>query len=223
MDDHTKDVLYQFSNMMTFKRDNQMKKIVLLICLMFSVSTYALDTPAGWNDLTPAQQAEINLSIVKKIEQVQVTKAAAETASTSTLKDSIPNAKEMDNYVILGQHIGQAFGGAAKEIGVQVNDFVNTPVGLLTILLIIWHFMGIMLIHIIFGLLTFILGLFMINKWYKQTIKTNEKFDPNLVDRFGRSRRVSITYDSDAPKYTVIAGISSGILLIVCLAIAFTW
>lgn len=136
-----------------------MKKFLLIkmILLSFMASgLFALTSQnlsdAGFNNLTTVQQAEI----LKQVGQL----------NDQSLMHKINNSnpEEIDQWVNIGSNIGKGLVGAAKELGVQVNEFSETKVGQLTILLIVWNIMGNMIVHFIGGILVWIIGFFSI--WF---------------------------------------------------------
>lgn len=136
-----------------------MKKFLLIkmILLSFMASgLFAINSQdlgeAGFNSLSTTQQAEILRQVGQLKDQSLMTK--------------INNADpaEIDQWVNIGSNIGKGLVGAAKELGVQVNEFSETKVGQLTIMLIVWNIMGNMIVHFIGGILVWIIGFFSI--WF---------------------------------------------------------
>lgn len=159
-----------------------MKK--LLVGLMLStvslfaaaqISSQSLEQ-AGFNKLSETQKAEIVAHIAKNNEQ----------------KTDLADAKQLEvkaeKWVDLGERMGKMLGGAAKEVGVAVNDFVKTPVGQLTMLLIVWSYVGNALVHIFGGVFIIIVGLLMCMYWARRSINVSTEYDQEKVDIFGRAR-----------------------------------
>lgn len=154
-----------------------MKLIIMLICLMSSLTANALTTDAvssaGWNNLSPSQQAEV----IKQIADTNVTN-----------KVQIADPQQFNQWVTLGEHIGQVFGGAAKEIGIATAEFIKTPIGFVTAAIIIGHFVGGVLMHICGAIVILIAGLSFV-RWHSQKIRTIDiRYSTDKVDIFGRSR-----------------------------------
>ncbi len=118
--------------------------VILALCVL-SVPAFAYvpPSPPGWDKLTDLQKAEINKQVA----------LAAEQAVSPTL-----DIQKVDEYVALGERIGKMMGGAAKELGVAVNAFVETPVGKWTMAMIVWKFMGNALIHVFGGVVILTVG-----------------------------------------------------------------
>jgi hypothetical protein len=123
-----------------------MKLKILIITLALTASAFAaidvrtIDS-AGFDKLTEAQKAALVQQVTQQV--------AGNTDTTS--------AEKLNEWVDLGTKIGKGLAGAAKETGVAVNDFALSPVGRLTTILIVWHFIGNSLLHV-FGA-TVLLGI----------------------------------------------------------------
>lgn len=78
-------------------------------------------------------------------------------SEASSSKETLDNIKE---YVEVGKGIGVGIGEAAKQLNVAVNDFARTPVGIVTISLIVFKVAGGKIIGVTFGLIWFaVMGL----------------------------------------------------------------
>ena len=141
-----------------------MKRLIIAASLLFSAASMAQTTiDIDTHGLTNEQKAEL----VKQVEQMK--------SAANAIDANIPTVAQIDQWANVGEHIGKMMGGAAKEVGVAVNDFVKTPVGVMTAGLIIWSYMGSMIVHVVsgwamliimFGILTYIVK---INKHYDIT------------------------------------------------------
>lgn len=69
--------------------------------------------------------------------------------STST-KDKVA---EVNEWVQVGAGVGKGLASAARELGLVANEFARTPVGQITIGLIIWKVAGGDIVQLLFGLL----------------------------------------------------------------------
>lgn len=163
-------------------------KFITILMVLFSCSSWAeisstTVSSAGWEKLNASQQAEIISKITTAVDQ--------NTKQEATAATQLADPNKLDEWVTLGQHIGLAFGGAAKEIGVAANDFIQTPVGTMTIVLIIWHFIGNVFIHLVGGIFVFVVGMGLIY-WHSRTHRyTTEEYSPDKTDILGRSRLIS--------------------------------
>lgn len=149
-----------------------MKKLFAIILMCVSAGAFAGGIQsdavgsAGFSKLTEAEKAEVLHTIAQK--------AAEKNAAPLT------NADNVEKWVKIGSNIGQGLAGAAKEVGVAVNDFSKTPVGQLTTMLIIWHMIGQDIMHIVGGILVWLCGFsilwFMIRQAYPPKVTySNEK------------------------------------------------
>jgi len=125
-----------------------MKSILLSMVLLVSTSLMAATADVDTNGLTVEQKARLQL----QVEQMKREQDKAQ---------FVDNAKQ---YVELGEMIGKAFGSCAKELNVQVNEFIQTPAGMLTISIICWKTVGRDVIHFGFGFCFLVFG-FMV--WYR--------------------------------------------------------
>ena len=130
-----------------------MKKILLIQMILLSFMTsygFAISSQdlgnAGFNNLSTTQQAEI----LRQVGEMR------QTTAVSTIANADP--EKVDQWVNIGSNIGKGLAGAAKELGVQINEFSDTKVGQLTVFLIVWHIMGNMIYHFIGGILVWIIG-----------------------------------------------------------------
>jgi hypothetical protein len=155
-----------------------MKKFIAIFALMFSFNTFAALTTdsvanAGFSRLTEAQKADV----IKQIAD----------ASSKNKDAVVPSEEKVEKWVKIGSQVGQGLAGAAKELGVAVNDFSKTPVGQLTMMLIVWHMVGGVLVHIFGGLLIMVVGLsfiyFMFKRAYPDKI-TYSKEHKNIFGNF---------------------------------------
>lgn len=158
----------------------------LAFAAAFSAPAYAggLDSnsahAAGFNKLTEPEKAEI----IKQI----ATKAQANGSGNlaAAVADAAQPAK-VDQWLNIGERVGKMIGGAAKEVGVAVNDFVKTPVGMTAMALIVWHYMGDMIVHLFGGLMVLAVGISFILYFARKYTRTEIIYDSEKKDIFGRS------------------------------------
>ena len=168
-----------------------MKRLfVALVMLMVAVPVFAaynIDN-SSWNRLTERQKADI-------IKQV-----ADEAERSKIVPTDVANPEQVGKWVGVGEQIGKMIGGAAKEVGVAVNEFVKTPVGMVAMGLIVWHYMGGSLVHIFGGLFLFLFGMSFIIWMARRAVTWTYTYDTAQKDIFGRSvlkekRRSSLSND----------------------------
>lgn len=155
-----------------------MKNLVVLLAFVLFVAfgSVAHAVQLDMNGLSDAAQAELALKAA------QLRKDALETPV-------IPDVIEMEKYVSVGEQIGKALASTAKELGVEVNNFATTPVGMIAIFLIVWHFFGVMMVHLMFGGAWFITMVPIWIYFFKRLVmKREETYDAET------GKRVSVKY-----------------------------
>ncbi len=179
-----------------------MKKFIAIVALMFSFNAFAALTTdsvanAGFSKLTEAQKAEV----IKQIAD----------ASSKNKDVVVPSEEKVEKWVKIGSQVGQGLAGAAKELGVAVNDFAKTPVGQLTMALIVWHMMGRVIVHVVGGVLIMVVGLwfikFMFNRAYPDKV-TYSKEHKNIFGNFAvENVQRTPVQDDNAAGWLFAAGI----------------
>ena len=156
---------------------------------------------AGFDKLSNEQQAEI-------ISQVTKLQTAPDTPTT---------AAKVDEWVAVGDHIGQALGGAAKQLNVAVNEFAKTDVGKMTMMMVIWQYAGSDLmkiaLHIVGGFTVLLVGFPMIIFLVRRVNPLTVTYDPVRVNKFGNAVKLSATRDSLEPEYMATFLFSSVVVL----------
>jgi len=153
-----------------------MKKFIAIVALMFSFNALAALTTdsvanAGFSRLDESQKAEI----IKQIAD----------ASSKAKDITVPSEEKVEKWVKIGSQIGAGLAGAAKELGVAVNDFAKTPVGQLTMMLIVWHMIGGVMVHIFGGIVIMIVGLMFIRFMFKRAYPDKVTYSKEHKNIFG--------------------------------------
>lgn len=91
----------------------------------------------------------------------------------------------MNSWVDVGKNIGLAFGGAAKELGLAVNEFIHSPIGVLAVVLIVWNFIGGAILHILAGLVILLFAVWFVRWHYDVTTNKIIVYDPITKNIFG--------------------------------------
>lgn len=153
-----------------------MKKLFAIALMLFSAASFAGNTSdavnsAGFSKLSEAEKAEVIKMVADKASQ----------------KDVLPTMTEdkVEKWVKIGSNIGQGLAGAAKEVGVAVNDFANTPVGQLTMMLIVWHMIGAQLIHVFGGIMIWIVGIAIIRHMVARAYPSKITYSKEVKNIFG--------------------------------------
>ena len=110
---------------------------ILMLCMFTSVVAAEEVVIRVDGELTDQQKAELQL-------------AAAKAASTPG-EVNVAKVETVKEWVNIGTAIGSGLAASAKELGVAVNDFATSPVGIFTMVLIAWHYVGGELVSIVFG------------------------------------------------------------------------
>lgn len=185
-----------------------MKKLLTVMLLTLSLSAFAIDANdihnAGFEKLSASQQA----ALVAQVEQ------QAKEAPAVAVEET---ADKVEKWVNIGAQIGKGLAGAAKELGVAANQFAETPVGVLATWLIIFHFLGGAVIHVIGGLLVWAIGLSM------------------TYTLMRRSQHLEIEYDKDTGKKIMVSRspipgddaaawwFANGVILLAGIVTMFSW
>lgn len=119
--------------------------IVISFGYMHSASAESLNSQtvndAGWEKLTPGEQAAI-------IQQVTAKSAGKTDQSTSKV-----TPENFEKWVSAGTSVGKGLASIVKELGITVNEFVQTPAGKIGVGVLVWHVMGNELIRVVFGVI----------------------------------------------------------------------
>lgn len=137
-----------------------MKKWFMLLALVTMPVFAAVQVDTS--GLTDAQKA----TLVQQAEQMK-----AEVQSPEGVAETV------DKWVNVGERFGKMMGGAAKEVGMAANDFLQTPVGMLTAGLIIFNYVGGPIIHVTLGLLIFFTGIVILLYFQRKASKFVIKYD----------------------------------------------
>ena len=110
--------------------------LTILFLTLFALPAFACDF-SGVPNLTAVQRASLEADC-----------KASQKANT-TIPDSVADQlnasvspEALSGYGKVAKEFAEAIGIAAKELGVAANDFLNTPAGKLTAVIIVWRVMG---------------------------------------------------------------------------------
>lgn len=103
-----------------------MKKLLLIAALFASISATAA-TSVDTTQLTDSQKAALQKTVDEMKSPSNISAVARE---------------ETEKWANLGGNMGRAAVGAAKEIGVAANEFVATPLGKVTMGVVIYKVIG---------------------------------------------------------------------------------
>ena len=156
-----------------------MKKLFAIALMLFSAVSFAGNTAdavnsAGFSKLSEAEKAEV----IKMVADKAATKEAG-------MIPQLASEDKVEKWVKIGSNIGQGLAGAAKEVGVAVNDFAKTPVGQMTMVLIVWHMIGGQLIHVFGGILIWIVGIAIIRHMVARAYPSKITYSKEVKNIFG--------------------------------------
>ncbi len=168
--------------------------VILTFTLFVAFGSVAQAEQLDMNGLSEAAQAELALKVA------QLRKDAFDTPI-------IPDVVEVQKYVSVGEQIGKALAVTARELGIEVNNFASTPVGMIAIFLIVWHFFGGMMVHLAFGAAWFMTLIPVWIYFFKRLVMGREETYDD------KGKRVSVKYAMEASNDTVATFIITGIVI----------
>ena len=160
-----------------------MKKFLIAFAALAMIGTASAEgmdwravDAAGFNKLTESQKADV-------IKQVTLKAQEAKAVDNATVD-------KIDRWVQVGANLGKGLAATAKELGVAVNEFANTPIGKLATVLIVWHIMGSVIVHIAGALVFWGLGLYAIRFIYNRAYSADIKYNTEVRNMFGNHPKI---------------------------------
>lgn len=110
------------------------------VTMLFVAFLTLFCSPVAFADVQPSQEQikQVNDSITAKLAVM----------SDSQKKELLENLngtggnQTLQSIANIGEQIGKGLGSAAKELGIAANEFANSKVGTIAIVIILWHFIG---------------------------------------------------------------------------------
>lgn len=141
-------------------------------------------------------------------------------ASAAKMRDPVandPTLQTVTAYVEVGKGIGAGMVSAAKELGVAANDFAVTPLGQITIALIIFKVAGGQIIGIVGGLLWFAV---MLPLWvhYFNRICMPKRVEDTFHENGKRKTRTVTPLGMDSEAVGFYRSVGVLLLALVCVA-----
>lgn len=160
-----------------------MKKLFAVALFILSTAAFA----ASSSGLSSSSVDSAGFAKLSEAEKAEILKQVADKAATKTVfgTSSEPADEKVEKWVKIGANIGQGLAGAAKEVGIAVNDFAKTPVGQLTMVLIVWHMLGGTLVHVFGGILIWIVGISIIRHMVKRAYPDKVVYSKEHKNIFG--------------------------------------
>ena len=168
---------------------------ICFIVLSFGSNAQTINT----ENLSPEQISELNQRI-EEMKKVQPN--VSEKVRT-----------EVEAWTNLGQNIGRATVGAAREIGVAANEFVQTPIGIVTTVVVVYKLVGRDILKTFIGLFIFLFGTGFGMYHFRRRYNRQYEYKPILFGAFQRKKVVSENYDDP----------EDGDRMIGFVAICFSW
>lgn len=186
--------------------------LFLLSLVLGVVMTFAFSIQTVNADQITIDTDQLDATTLTQV--LQAKKKASET------KVTVDNVKE---YVTIGKEIGMAIAATCKELSVEVNQFVKTPVGKITMALIVYKVVGEKLWDIVGGTLAWIIITIIIWRSFRH-FHMNER----VVDKSDKQKPL-IEYvpryvfnDRDYRPWSVFVHVVAFVAItITCLAIVF--
>lgn len=126
--------------------------VVGIIACLVMTAVMAFSQPVLAQTTTTTQYTQIDTTNLTA-EQITALQQQAANARNGTPDQTLENIKA---YVEVGKGIGAGVGQAAKELNIAVNDFAKTPVGIVTVSLIVFKVAGGKIIGVFSGILWFL-------------------------------------------------------------------
>lgn len=118
---------------------NNMKQIFLILMVLVSTPSMS-DTLRVVSGLTSAQEAELALQAAQLVE-----------LNNKTPIVQVPKVDEVKKWAELVNAIGDGMVTIAAKTGMAVNEFANSKVGMFTMFIIGWNYLGHDLVGIVWG------------------------------------------------------------------------
>lgn len=173
---------------------SRMLAIIPAMLLCFATASYA-DEYINMDGLTEAQQKGILADIAKQTADNAASKVVD--ASVSLIQDP----EKLSRYAQLGADIAKGLGAAAEELGVAANELLNTPVGMLVAVGLIYNYMGDEIVTMVVGYFLILPLLFFgLRKtlWWIRVDKFSYVAKTGWFKGFHRQVMLKETYDMDA-------------------------
>lgn len=201
--------------------------IAMIMFAAFPVHAGGLDTnaahAAGFSKLSETEKAAIIKQIAEQAAAKKDTPNLVQDLAATAAADARNAPEKVDQWLNIGERIGKMIGGAAKEVGVAVNDFVKTPVGLTAMALIVWHYMGGVIVHVFGGLLVMAVGLGFVVYFFQRYRGETIEYDAEKKDIFGRSVVKQVIRRPVGGEETAGFMIASALIVLVSLITMFTY
>ncbi len=183
----------------------KMKALMLTAVLaLSSMSALAEQITLDANGLTEEQKAQLALQA-----------AQMKTAPANTQGTSAAIRQEAEAWGELGANMGRAAVGAAKELGVAANDFIQTPAGKVTMGVVVYKLIGKDILGIIIGLGILFVG-YVLAFWlfFRAKFASFTKYEvrPILWGMMNKKYLVEFREDDNNQTWRVVLAVASVVL-----------
>lgn len=152
------------------------RKIALSILLAASSAVAMAQTSVDTRGLDDAQIAEIKAIAAKKVAETAAAKAGGNVGDLTT--GVTLAATWGQQAATAAEGFAKAMGIAARELNVTINDFLKSPAGILTAVIVIWKMMGASILGFVYAMVVLAVGLTMVRIIYTRLFTASYKSVP---------------------------------------------
>jgi hypothetical protein len=170
------------------------KLVLVVFMMMFSMAAFA-DAPKTL--LTPEQKNAIVADLLARGESAAAKRVLNDTYVPDAEKKAADNRRVIDHakeWSDLGTKLGTALVATAKEVGMAVTDFANTPLGKVTTAVVVYKVIGNDLISTGLAVLFFMTGMLFLPFMYRFIVYKEIEYEyiPMLWGMWQRRRVKSL-------------------------------
>lgn len=188
---------------------------LILAVVLASVSCFSHAIQISDENLTEAQKHQLEeLAAKLKVENA---------TNKANGIDPLTSAKKVDEWVGVGEHVGKALGGAAKELGIAINDFMQSPAGKLVVVVILFKLFGSLVVHVLGGLTALAIGGTLIYVLLRYGRQIDTVYDTDKKTWWGGKVVKSVTSKEMKDDYVWAIVITAVITTLVFLLTTFTY
>lgn len=173
------------------------KTLIFFLFLFLPLLAFADQTTVDISKLSSDQQAQI----LKEINNAQ-SSTSTSTPSTSDVQSKLEKWKD------IGEGLGAALVSASQQLGIAANQFVQTPVGKITMAIVVYKLIGTGLLQAISFLIsaTFFFSLAVVFFFKTPMDKVEYEFKPVLWGMFNRKKVKSYVINENIQAVYYLAG-----------------
>jgi hypothetical protein len=192
----------------------------IFVGLLIAVLSMGAMAEVGTVGLSEAQKAELEVQAAKMRQDALAQKSGDIKNVSATVRS------EAEAWGDLGSNMGKALVGAAKEVGVAANEFAATPLGQVTVAVVVYKVIGQSVIGVLVGVFILLAGLsvaiYLLKGQALYTRSVEYEYKPFLWGMWNRKVIKAIELECDAAAVKLLsAGVVSLVTLIVSLKCIF--